>query len=330
MTHAPNIFNVIRSVSSRVEPYHSAFLAAMLRSSLAADRRLFDAFWRMATPGWQRTGDDVAIHREEVVVTGRVDLTLIEGENRILGVEVKTRETSTTAGQLARYREGLEAKYAGWDLAIAYLTPFNAHRAGDRASEFPSVREFRRFAATFPRARHLSWLDLADVDWHGGELWEQHRCHVRSQIASPQQKAKWSVGGRLRDLSHFFGPKAAEEFDDRLDATVGDLDGYALDLTRVQDPAALADAFRVLIESDAVRGARGRHDTFDDASRERFLTAAAASLHQALFTLAVEYPNVWIEGSVDYGLRVAHPEHRGGVSLVTSRGVDRLEVGRPR
>ena len=330
MTHAPNIFNVIRSVSSRVEPYHSAFLAAMLRSSLASDRRLFDAFWRMATPGWQLPGGDVTIHPEDLVVTGRVDLTLLEGESRVLGVEVKTRETSTTAGQLARYREGLEAKYAEQDLAIAYLTPFNAQQAGDRASDLPSVREFRRFAETFPRSRHLSWLDLADVDWDGGELWEQHRDYVRSQIASPRQRAKWSGGGRLRGLSHFFGPNAADEFDDRLDAAVGDLDGYALDLARVQDPAAFASTFRVLIESDAARGARGGRDTFDDASRERFLTAAAASVHQAIFALAVEYPSVWIEGTVDYGLRVAHPEHRSGVSLVTSRGVDRVEVGRPR
>ena len=51
-----NIFNVINSVSSRVEPYHSAFLAAMLRWSLTSDRRLFDEFWRVAAPDWQVPG----------------------------------------------------------------------------------------------------------------------------------------------------------------------------------------------------------------------------------------------------------------------------------
>ena len=329
MTHDPNIFEVIRSVSSRVEPYHSAFLAAMLRSSLTSDRRLFDAFWRMATPGWQCPEGEVAIRLEDVVQTGRVDLTLLEGDTRVLGVEVKTRETSTTSGQLARYHQGLEEKYTGRDLAIAYLTPFNSHRAGDGASALPSVREFRKFSKTFPQSQHMSWLDLAEVDWDGGELWEQHRAYVRSRIASRQQLEKW-LGGRSRELSHFFGPVAAEEFDEQLGAAVGDLDGYVLDLDQVQGPAAFASAFRVLIESDAVRSAKGRPNTFDDASRERFLTAGTASVHRAIFALAAEYPNVWIEGRVDYGLRVAHPDHRGGVSLVTSRGVERFEVGRPR
>ena len=330
VTHDPNIFEVIRSVSSRVEPYHSAFLAAMLRSSLTSGRPLFDAFWRMATPGWQLPEGEVTIRLEDVVRTGRVGPDAVGGRHprpRRRGED--PRRTSTTSGQLARYQEGLEGKYTGRDLAIAYLTPFNGQRAGGGASALPSVREFRKFAEMFPRSQHMSWLDLAEVDWDGGELWEQHREYVRSQIASQQQLEKWLVG-RSRELSHFFGPVAAEEFDEQLGAAVGDLDGYVLDLDQVQGPAAFASAFRVLIESDAVRSAKGRPNTFDDASRERFLTAGTASVHRAIFALAAEYPNVWIEGRVDYGLRVAHPDHRGGVSLVTSRGVERFEVGRPR
>ena len=330
MDHYPNIFRVMRSVSSHVEPYHSAFLAAMLRSSLASDRRLFDAFWLMATPAWQLPGSDVTIRTEDVIPTGRVDLTLLEGDRRVLGVEVKTREASTTPGQLARYRAGLETKYAGRDLAMAYLTPFNSARAGAVGPALPSAEEFGKFAKTFPDSRHLSWLDLAEVDWDGGELWEQHRAYVRSEIASPRQLEKWSAGGRSRRLSDFFGPAAAEEFDGQLQAAVGDLDGYMLDLAGVHDPAAFAGAFRVLIKSDAVAATQRRADAFDGASRERFLASATAAVHQAIFELAAEFPNVWIEGKVDYGLRVAHPDHGTGVSLLTSRGVDRVEIGRPR
>ena len=86
----------------------------------------------------------------------------------------------------------------------------------------------------------------------------------------------------------------------------------------------------MLVESKAVRGAEGKRDAFDDALRERFLAATTASVHRAIFGLATEHENVWIEGKLDYGLRVAHPAHRNGVSLLTSRGVDRVEVGRPR
>lgn len=325
-----NIFCLIRSVSSRVEPYHSAFLAAMLQWSLKSDRRLFDAFWRMAAPQWELPADDVVVGTEDDVGQGRVDLTLLEDKSRVLGVEVKTRETSTTVGQLERYRDGLTEKYPGRDLAIAYLTPFNGQRAGDDASALPSVREFRRFHEAFPASVHLSWLDLAEVDWSGGELWEQHRAFVRTAIASPQQLAKWQADGRSRRLADFFGPEAAEAFDEQLRAAVGDLDGHVLNLAHVQDPAALTSAFRVLIESKAIRGTRGKQDSFDDTLRERFLAASTAEVHEATFGLAGEYESVWLEGKADYGLRVAHPDYRGGVSLLTSRGVNRLEIGRPR
>ena len=336
MQHQPNIFEVIGSVSSRVEPYHSAFLATMLRWSLAADRRLFDAFWLNATPDWRLPDSDVAIRTEDVIPTGqagitaRIDVTLRDGDSRILGVEVKTREASTTAGQLERYRKGLEERDAGLEIAIAYLTPFNSQRAGDAASSLPSVGEFRQFAKTFPHSRHLSWLDLAEVEWDGGELWEQHRAYVTTHIASEQHRKKWEPGGRSRTLAHFFGAAAADEFDHRLEATVGGLDGYMLDLAGVQDPAAFADAFRVLIESDEVAAATGRANAFEDASRGRFLAAGTARVHDAIFELAAVHENVWVEGKVDYGLRVAHPNHPGGVSLLRTRGVDRVEIGRPR
>lgn len=140
-------------------------------------------------------------------------MTLRDGDARILGVEVKTREASTTPGQLARYREGLQGRYPRHQLALAYLTPFNSERAGDAVPVLPSVLEFRSLASTFPNSRHLSWLDLAEVDWDGGELWEQHRAYVTAHIASEQQLAKWAEGGMSRTFAHFFGAAAADEFD---------------------------------------------------------------------------------------------------------------------
>ena len=66
----------------------------------------------------------------------------------------------------------------------------------------------------------MSWLDLADVHWNGGDLWEQHRAYVQTEIASQQQLAKWQAGGRSRRLADFFGPEAAEVFDEQLRAAV--------------------------------------------------------------------------------------------------------------
>jgi hypothetical protein len=85
-------------------------------------------------------------------------------------------------------------------------------------------------------------------------------------------------------------------------ALVGELDDHVLDIGRVPDPAAFAAAFRTLIESEGVTGARGMHDAFDTASRAPFLKGPAAAVHSALFALAAEYPNVWLQGKINYGV----------------------------
>ena len=222
----------------------------MLRWSLASDRRLFDAFWRMAAPDWELPAEDVAFCTEvdmskgSAVGSGRIDLTLSVPNRYLLGVEVKTRETSTTSGQLERYRDGLADTYPECDLAIAYLTPFNSQWAGHDAPTLPSAREFRKFHEAFPAAVHMSWLDLAELEWNGGELWEQHRAYVPKEIASQKRLDQWRPGSRSRQLSDFFGPEAAAAFEERLRAEVGDLDGYVLDLARVPVPTPARGGLR--------------------------------------------------------------------------------------
>jgi hypothetical protein len=134
----------------------------------------------------------------------------------------------------------------------------------------------------------------------------------------------------LRELADFFGADAAEIFDQKLQAAGGPLENHLLDLGRVPDPAALAAAFRVLIESQTAEPVGARKERFGAANRAPFLNGPRAGVHAALLALADEYPHVWLEGMSNYGLRVAHPNHPGGVSVATSRGVNHLEIGRPR
>ena len=106
--------------------------------------------------------------------------------------------------------------------------------------------------------------------------------------------------------------------------------GGAIDLNRVIDPAALADAFRILIESRSSREDRPRTGNFDRDLRGAFLASDAGAIHEGLFALAEQYPSVWLQGRKNYGLRVAHPDHRSGVSICTSDGPLKLRVGQPR
>ena len=68
-------------------------------------------------------------------------------------------------------------------------------------------------------------------------------------------------------------------------------------------------------------------DKFD--GHAEFLDSAYADFHRSLFDLT-RSRYLWLQGKKNYGIRVAHENHRSGVSLLTSKGPNRLEIGRPR
>ena len=215
-----NIFKTIRQVTSRIEPFHSQYLADTLCESLAGNRALFDGFWRLAAPeGWE-VPDEAAITTEDDLgpERGRIDVCICTtNPDRLLGVEVKTTDSSATPGQLRRYLQGLKEKRSGRAVAIAYLTPFNRERAGEFAALLPTVREHREFSEEFPGSRHVSWLDVASIaSDDGNQLWQQHRAFVFCCISSYDKLRTRSE--RDRSFNAFFGDAAADAFWEKLDA----------------------------------------------------------------------------------------------------------------
>ena len=326
-----NIFETIGSVTHRVEPYHSQFLADALRDSLEGDRSLFEAFWKLAAPQWEVPGD-ADIMAEEIVESGRVDICIRSDYpyKRLVGVEVKTADTSALHGQLERYREGLERKFSQYTIQISYLTPFNRERAGDTAHSLHAVRIFEDFAKVFRDARHLSWLDVADIPWDGNVLWKQHHEYVKGRISPPSVLEKTMLN---RDLSHFFGEEATGRFYHALaglgihlgeDATVIDLSEYE---NLSSFARCLVDALKILLHSDNVSHNADKSDKFAAELRHRFLDSKYHEVHEALFDLSRQFPHVWIQGERDYAVRTAHKNHRSnGVSLLRSHDPGRLEV----
>ena len=334
----PNIFESIRRTTHRIEPFHSQFLGDALDASLAGDHALFDAIWKLCAP------DDWAPPERAKVSTEfpldgaqRIDVLIEDCDNgRVLGIEVKTSRASARAGQLEGYLQGL--RNDGNDaenIALAYLTPFNRARAEhvirDDAGTLSTVRVFDEFHRTFDRSRHVSWLDVADVDWAaGGEVWSQHRAYVREHMANGED-LKVAME-RNRSLREFFSAEAVNAFDDALSELSGDDhsdDGVTIELARLDgDATELTRALKILIEDgEHVAERAEKEDRFDAKSRESFLKPPHREIHCALFALADKYPYVWVQGAANYGLRVAHKRTSGGVSLVTSQRVDRLKIG---
>lgn len=324
-----NIFETIGRTTSRTEPFHSRFLADALRESMGGDRRLFDAVWRLTVPdGWQ-VPQEAKVCAELPAGDGRrIDIAIkcASPASRIVGIEVKTTDSSATAGQLERYHGGLTEKHRDYQVAIAYLTPFNRQRAGDKADALPTIREFDEFRKIRTDARHVSWLDIADIPWDGNELWRQHQAYVRSTIASDGKLHRSTM--RDRALDEFFGGDCVDAFWQELSQLgIEPASGRdtVIDLTeRAEDADRLARAFEILVtEGDGVARGAVRKNNLGEDLRGRYLESP---VHRALFGLSDRHSHVWLQGKQDYGLRVAHERYTGGVSLVRSDGPGRLQI----
>ena len=328
----------VQSAEVYGETFHSRFLAVALRASLEGDRSLFEGFWTLAAPqGWE-TPQNADVQTEQPAGgQRRIDLCVCDVDRgRLLGVEIKTRSASARPEQLQEYASGLEDENPKLEIAIAYLTPFNRKRAGEAAERLPTVKLFDAFTAISSRAgQHVSWLEVADLPWDGSDLWRQYQGHVRNTIAPD---CKLNVV-RNRTFEDFFGEDATQEFwealaelqvhsgpdgaEIRLEDFRADLQGFA---------RALAQAFEILIVGGiGVSQRPKKDDDFAEALRERFLHSRWHTVHAELFGLAARFPNVWIQGRNDYGVRVAHEVHASsGVSLVRSVDPDVLKIGAPR
>ena len=329
-----NIFETIESVTNRIEHFHSQFLADALTESLKSDRSLFDSVWALIAPDQWPTPSTVKLETEKDIGEGRVDICIITEDQpgRVVGVEVKTVDDSTTQDQLSRYYVGLQNTFPGKSIQLAYLTPFNADLAGDKAQNLPTVKEFKRFKTAHSDAqdaKHVSWMQVASIQSEGNALWEQHQDYVRRKISS-EENLRDGVE-QNRSIVDFFGQQAGNAFLSRLDELHPSRDGDRLTiaLARLGEPEKAApiivSAVEALLGSDAVES-RERHDDLADDTRQKFLDSEYGSIHRSLFELSSRFSNVWIQGKGDYGLRIAHRNHRSGVSALRSDGTDRLLV----
>ena len=339
-----NIFETIENVSSHPEPYHSRYLVDALKVSLEGDNSLFDAVWRLtAPPAWDTPEHPEISYEKKTEENGqrRIDIYIRDKDNhRVLGIEVKTSESSAQSGQLERYLCDLRANDSEEEVMIAYLTPFNRKRAEEKADSLRTVREFKEFSEKFPdhHGGHVSWLDIADIPWDGNELWKQHQHYIRNKISSPTHLQASTQKDRA--LDEFFGEKATSRFwetlasmgispgDNGADINLADFCGNLSSLAR-----CLVSALEELICGGCnVSKSAPKRDKFPEDSRKQFIDSDSRyrEVHAALFNLSERFSHVWIEGRNNYGVRVAHKEHPGGVSLITALGRDRFNMGKPK
>ena len=327
------------------ERFHSEFLGAALRTSLNGDRSLFEGVWKQCVPDWVGCPSIARVETEHSWGGhGKIDILIRDMEfyGFAVGIEVKTRDQSVEKGQLEANRRQLCAEFGEGRAAIVLLTPFNRHHAEcvsqDAAEMLQAVKVFEEFSkgsGWAPRL-HLSWLDVANIDWPGGgDLWREYREHVQGTISSIQELE--SLVMRNRRFDDFFGKQAAREFWNRLRHVLRDSGsrdhrgGSVIELGEFNgDLGELAAAVRILIEHGERVAHRVKQSGFSERSRQKFVDSEHGWIHEDLFGIAIEFPYVWLDGGRDYDLRVRHKDNGDCVSLVTSQGTGRLLIGQRR
>jgi len=331
MPATKTLFDVIGSVTSRTEPFHSQALAWFFDESPELTARFVAAFVPESFRRQHGLGESgrPKVRPEDPLATGeRVDVSLIY-DHALVGIEVKTVDGSSTPGQLERYWQGLSQKYPGTPLFVVYLTPFSPSNVppGVPAERLHAVAEFGRFEAAHPGCGcHINWqqvvalYDGCAAEVRLGPTLQQHREYIERVVCDGKSMSRVD---NARKLGLFLGQEAVQQFFQRLESSGVPIEEAATCYRITLDGAAgeataVVDALRALLDSEEADRHRRKKDALGRASlRDEFVRGAHGAFFAALFTEVDARPYAWLQGSSDLGVRVAHRNHPGGVSVCT-------------
>ena len=331
-----NIFEIHRRTTSRIEPFHTAYLASCLTES----QELLGKFWALATAGnenWPLPSTDVRVVDEDILDDGkRVDIVIRDSSsdqssNLLIAVEAKTSDSSVEPGQLAAYLERLEVKYPNHCIWMTYLTPFNTENKPKGFRGHEAIKEFQEFnrgyaQRGYAQSTHLSWKEVAELVWQGSDsVWSQHSEYIRETICKqPPEKVGW--GSLDQDL----GWEILREFWHKIDKAGFHADKGVLTLKQDNDPEALAGALKLLLSSEKVRSKSIGRRTVADEVKSDLVNSTYGKFHQQVFQLLDEYPFLGIRGKKGYRLTLPVQGIHRVVSICTAKldHPERLTIGR--
>jgi hypothetical protein len=322
-----NIFEIHRRTTSRIEPFHTAYLASCLKES----QELLGKFWALATaenPNWPVPSTHARVVEEDTLDDGkRVDIVVIDSSSDLLiAVEAKTTDSSVKPGQLDAYLTRLKTKYPGNNIWMTYLTPFNTKNKPEGARGQEAIKEFRRFNRDYAPSSHLSWEEVAGLVWQGNDsVWSQHSKYIIETICKqPELKVGW--GSLDQDL----GWEIMRDFWHEIGKTGFHADNGVLTLKPDNDPEALTRALKLLLSSEKVKNKSKGKRTVAEGVKSALANSTYGQFHQQVFQLLDEYPFLGIRGKKGYGLTLPVQGVHPVVSICTSKlgHPERLVIGR--
>ena len=218
-----NIFEVISSVTRRIEPFHSEFLSTSLRTN----KKFRNQFLDLILPENLKNGfidssnnEILEIKSEDVFQDKkRIDIIIKDkNSNQIIGIEVKTSESSITVNQLSSYLEGMKLKYTDYNIYIVYLTPYNQENIPEKISpdKVPSICEFLEFNNSYNQSIHINWgnvVKLYSTNNADNYLYGQHSQYIMDKIIDDSKLLNRIESiERNRGFSEFIGDETFYNF----------------------------------------------------------------------------------------------------------------------
>lgn len=330
-----NIFEIIEKVTSRIEPFHSEFLADSFRN----DRRLLNKFLFYIS---DKNINDL-IHKfidaEELIIKSedsfedykRIDITIQDPISRsIIGIEVKTSDSSVSKNQLSFYYKNILQKYPNQKVIMVFLTPFNHENIPKDISPtlIQAISEFSIFNKQMRKSVHINWNDIVnlydDMLINVNSLYIHHKEYITSKVTKESLlKRRVNSLARNRGLAEFLGEECVELFFDNL---IKNNIKYHKDNTKItfnigeniHNYNSLIHALEILIDSERLQKKSNKQNKVQLHLIGKYEHGLNGDFFKLFFSFINKYSYLWLEGKGRIGVRAAHTFHKStGVSVFT-------------
>jgi len=260
----------------------------------------------------------------------RIDILIKEPKLKyIIGIEVKTTDSSVRPNQLEDYNKNLIQKYTGYQILLVFLTPFNNKNLPKEVSPnfIAAIVEFELFYKTHKNAIHLNWDEVVDLYHITNEpennIFVGHRDYVKTKITNTSRLlTRITYQEKNRGLTDFFGLESVELFYDKLSENKIN---YYEDDQKIQFSIAdnannfdgLLNAFKILMESDNLNQRASKTNKVEEQLLRSYKTGINAEFFKYFFSVINSYSYLWMQGAGKIGVRTSHQSHSSGVSIFT-------------
>lgn len=347
-----NVFEVIKNVTNRIEPFHSEFLA----TCLSVDKTFREDFLHAFLP--ETLSKQLIESSEESALDIRseyrlgsdqfIDVVIFDDTHKqIIGIEVKTTDTSVTFGQLLAYNNALkeDEERPNYSVYMIYLTPYNEKSIpdnilGDERKLMASEKEFKEFNDKSKDAIHINWKEVVDLyptQGSNAALYQQHKAYVNAVISNDAKlMVKLKAMTRNRELAKFIGGDTVTDLETLMgEVNFSELESkytFSLVADKHNNYRNLKDLVDILCASEKLNQSprNAKANEVDAALMANYAQSEHKIFFEYLFEKVNKAPYLWLEGKGNLGLRAVHSDYpSSGVSLLTI-SPDAIEIVRKR